>query len=148
MESGGGGGGGGCSSFGYGNLQHKPHIYRPSPPLTAIDRFLWGQSNFSQQQTQNNVKNNERVVLPTSGAIGAAYGSEFLWANNQEASFVDGFFADGETLINWSHGRNQNVSTNEENKVATKSCKGTGKRAKKGSSAALIKGQWTDEEDR
>ncbi|KAI8015290.1 Transcription factor MYB119 [Camellia lanceoleosa] len=39
MEGGGGGGGGG---FGYVNLQNNPSLYRPSPPLTAIERNCKG----------------------------------------------------------------------------------------------------------
>ncbi|KAJ0020066.1 hypothetical protein Pint_32574 [Pistacia integerrima] len=151
MEPGGGGGG-----FGYESLQsNKPLIYRSTPPLTAIDRFLWGQSCHSnfEQQPQNNAINKETTpngltgggtFSSFSGAI-SGYGGEVLWPNIQELSFVDGESA----LINSSYGRNLNVHSKEETKVAPKSSsKGTVKKAKKGSSQALIKGQWTDEEDR
>lgn len=166
------GGGGGNTSSRYQNIQqnNKPHhhVYRPSPPLTAIDRFLWGQSNFSQQQqqrTQNIAINNKEKVMSlcafssTSGAsTAAAYGGhrEALWPSTtttilEPTSFVDGFFSDGTTtdqsLVNWSYDR----IYEEGSKSACNNNKGMigHKRSnKKGASVALIKGQWTDEEDR
>jgi myb proto-oncogene protein len=122
-----GGGGGAC---GNGNSQNNPPLYRPGPPLTAIDRFLYGQSHFSQQQAQNYAKNKEVLV-----------------SDNGLFSLVDGFFVDGEPL-NWMHERNPNMVFKEEVKAVGKNSKSVGKKAKKGSSEALIKGQWTDEEDR
>lgn len=125
------------------NSQNNPPIYRPGPPLTAIDRFLYGQNHFSQQQQTQNKQvlvsaDNDFINPPFRGAI------------VQEAvSFVDGFFVDGEPL-NWMHERNPNMGFKEEVKilVGNKNSKSLGKKAKKGSSEALIKGQWTDEEDR
>ena len=57
-----GGFGGLGGGFGYGNFQPHHHhhhhpLYRPSPPLTAMDRFLVGQSHFSQRQAQNSRRN-------------------------------------------------------------------------------------------
>ncbi|PQP94361.1 myb-like protein A [Prunus yedoensis var. nudiflora] len=80
----------GCGGYGvYGlinNTQpHHPHhhhqnIHRPGPPLTAIDRFLWGsQSNFSHQ---NNASSKENVVS-TNGLCGF---SSFGGAIGHEAS--------------------------------------------------------------
>lgn len=147
MEGGVGGGGGG---FGHRNLQNNPHIYRPTPPLTAIDRFLWGQSHFKHQHIQDSERNKEKLVSTnglcsfssSSGAIGAVSLPSF-----QETSFVDGLFADGDSL-NWTHERNPNEVLKDEVKVPGKNFRGTGKKGKKGSSSALIKGQWTEEEDR
>jgi myb proto-oncogene protein len=130
--------GGGRGVLGNGNSQSNPSIYRPCPPLTAIDRFLYGQSHFSQQQTQNNAKN-KQVLVSDNG---------FCSFPPFRGAIVDGFFVDGEVPLNWMHERNPNMGFKEEVKVVGKNSKSTGKKARKCSSEALIKGQWTDEEDR
>ncbi|XP_059626956.1 transcription factor MYB119-like [Cornus florida] len=152
--SGGGGGGGGGGGLGYVNLQNDPP-YRPSPPLTAIDKFLWGGGQnhcFSQQPTLKDVNNNGTLnsanwlcdFSSSSGAIGS-YGVGVSWPRqHEEFRFVDGLFLDGETL-NWTNEINHNLCLKEETKVTQKISK---KRVKGGSSTTLIKGQWTDEEDR
>ncbi|XP_028771446.1 transcription factor MYB119-like [Neltuma alba] len=94
------------------------------PPLSAIDRFLWGQLSHLSA----------------------------LWPNSDdiEASLMDGFIANNEahqmmipTVLK------KQVQVLGKNK-ATGNTTVAGKRInKKGSSSAsLIKGQWTDEEDR
>ncbi|KAB1228048.1 Transcription factor MYB98 [Morella rubra] len=129
MEGGRDGCGGGARR--HGNSPSDPHICgRLGPPFTAIDRFLYGQNHISHQQPQNHAKNKERFVSDTglfsfpasSGAIG--------------------------DHLNWMPERSPNMGLKEEVKAAGKSSKGGGKKAKKGSSQVLIKGQWTDEEDR
>ncbi|EEF36731.1 myb119, putative [Ricinus communis] len=147
MEGGGGGGGG----YSLGNLQNNPSICGPAPPpLTAVDRFLWGRSHSS---TQSNVKNKETLVSTnglyefssSSGAIATGVSS---WPCFQEINFVDGLFADGDNHSYWAYDTNPNVGYEEEVKVSGKSSKGIGKKAKKGPCPTLIKGQWTEEEDR
>lgn len=151
MEPGGAGEGGG---FGYENLRNNKRLICPAtPPLTAIDRFLWGHSfHFnSNQQPRNNLKNKETTpngltggsFSSFSGAI-SGYGGEVLWPSIQELNIVN----EESAVINSSYGRNLN-ELSEEIIVATKSSyKGIPKKAKKASSQALIKGQWTEEEDR
>ncbi|CAL5388550.1 unnamed protein product [Camellia sinensis] len=142
--------------FGYVNLQNSPSLYRPSPQLTAIERFLSRKNNhFSHQQTQNNV-HNQGLLVPTSvyggfsssgGAIGG-YSSDFLGPSFLEKSFMDGLFHDSETL-KWTYEIDPNMGLSENDKSTERNCKGVAKRAKCGSSTTtLIKGQWTDEEDR
>ncbi|CAL5334029.1 unnamed protein product [Camellia sinensis] len=150
MEGAGGGG------FGYVNLQNNPSLYRPSPPLTAIERFFSSKNNhFSHKQTQNNV-HNQGLLVPASvyggfsssgGAIGG-YLSDFLGPSFPEKSFMDRLFHDSKTL-KWTYEIDPNMGLSEDDKSTERNCKGVAKRAKGGSSTTtLIKGQWTDEEDR
>ncbi|CAL5388576.1 unnamed protein product [Camellia sinensis] len=150
MEGAGGGG------FGYVNLQNNLSLYRPSPPLTAIERFLSSKNNhFSHKQTQNNV-HNQGLLVPASvyggfsssgGAIGG-YSSDFLGPSFSKNSFMDGLFHDSETL-KWTYEIDPNMGLREDDKSTERNCKRVAKRAKCGSSTTtLIKGQWTDEEDR
>ncbi|XP_054789564.1 transcription factor MYB64-like [Prosopis cineraria] len=95
-------------------------MYRSVPPLTAIDRFLWG------QQSQNHKTS---TVSP----------------NSERSSFIDGF----EQALNWT--RTQVPPSCCGNRVLGKhdGDDTVGRRInKKGSRVSLIKGQWTDEEDR
>ncbi|XWS53024.1 hypothetical protein CRYUN_Cryun11dG0122400 [Craigia yunnanensis] len=155
MEGVGGRGG----AFGYGNLlcSNKSSVCKPSPPLSAIDRFLWGQSHSSHQQysKQNNVNISNATVGSTTdhGLLrGFSFSSDATggyvagdsWQSNHEESFVDGLFVDGENLA-LTDDKNPNMEMKEVN-VSMKSL--VGKRNKKAVSAALIKGQWTDDEDR
>ncbi|KAA8543754.1 hypothetical protein F0562_022069 [Nyssa sinensis] len=148
------GGGGSADGFGYGNFQNNPLPYRLSPSLTAIDRFLCRQSHFSQQQIQNKVKNNGTLVSAngfadfssSSGAIGS-YTGGLCWPSQTDTSFVDGIFLDGETL-NWTNETNPDLGLNEAEKSSQKNSRGAGKRVNNVSSTTVIKGQWTDEEDR
>ena len=148
MEGSGGGGG-----FGYGNLQNKPPLCKPSLPWTAIEKFVSRNDHFSHQNSQNNVQNKDVLVFasgycgfcPSDGAI-----SGFLWPNSlPDTSLVERFFHERESL-NWrASKRNPKFGLNGETRLEVVNSKGVGgKRAKGGSSMALIKGQWTDEEDR
>ncbi|KAL3579995.1 hypothetical protein D5086_017830 [Populus alba] len=150
MEGGGGGGGGG-GRFSHQYLQNNRSIYQPTPPSTATDRFLLCQSHYTPQNIQNDDKSKETLVStnglcgfsPPSGAIGAV-----PWQSFSETSFVDGLFVDGDSLNRAYDGNPNGGLSGEVNNVSGKSCKGMGKKTKKGSCATLIKGQWTEEEDR
>ncbi|KAL1147304.1 hypothetical protein V6Z11_A10G045800 [Gossypium hirsutum] len=154
-------------AFGYGNLlcnyNCKPSLYKSSPPLSAIDRFLWGQtqslSSHSQAahqrpySIQNNVKINKGTMLgSTADALlrGFSFPSDAIGGylprqTNLEESFLDGLFVDGEILA-----LTEDKNPNTEMKASMKGDfpKGVVRRNKKVASAALIKGQWTDDEDR
>ncbi|GMH12233.1 hypothetical protein Nepgr_014074 [Nepenthes gracilis] len=141
---GGGGGGGGCG-HGYGNLPSNPPLHRSNPPLSAIDRFLRGRTSHSaHHQALNNakIKQTAHGLIDSSGAV-KGYESELIsWGNLHAISFVDGYLIEGskspnEIIINIS----------EMNTTSPKSSKCLGKRGKGFSSAILIKGQWTEEED-
>ncbi|KAI5408783.1 transcription factor MYB119 [Lathyrus oleraceus] len=105
-----------------------------APPLTAIDRFLWGQRSHIPQ-------NIDDENFCSFGASAYSY----IWPNNnimtQEASFVD------EDVMNWTH----SLCVEKEdviNGLGKGTSKVVAKRPKKVSSISLIKGQWSDEEDR
>lgn len=141
-----GGGGGGAGGFGLRNLPNNPSIYLPFPPLTAVDRFLWGRGQFSQQQNQSNIKNNETLVSTNglydlSSSNGAIAG--FPWPCFQERDFVE-----GDSLINWTCEINPRACLEGEVNISGRICKGQAKKAKKIPCPSLIKGQWTEEEDR
>ncbi|KAF7119526.1 hypothetical protein RHSIM_Rhsim13G0071300 [Rhododendron simsii] len=160
---------GGGIGFGYGNLENSPPSYKPcsSPPLTAlffnrspssaITRFL--NNHFSNKSTQNNVQNKGSLIPPSGfhgfppydGAIDhQSYSSSrgFSSLSWPETSFLDRLPVDGESLLNLRNEGNPNLDFNEENKSVVVNCKGGGKRGRGASFANLIKGQWTDEEDR
>ncbi|KAJ1381801.1 SANT/Myb domain [Sesbania bispinosa] len=130
---------------GSGNIKVMTNhsMCRSGPPLTAIDKFLWGQ----QSHTNASVFDNRFSTFACSGASTTC---SFLWHNNtQEASnFIDQLLANEESL-NWTH---YHISTlcqqKEDMQVLGKSSVKMGRRPKKGSSVSLIKGQWTEEEDR
>ncbi|XP_024926543.1 transcription factor MYB119 [Ziziphus jujuba] len=168
MEAGGGIPGGGSFHHAYTN-NHPFCSCRPpvGPPLTAIDRFLYGQSQYSHQQTpQNSANSNETVSLEngfcSSGfslSVGGAI-SEDSWPNGlEEVGLFDGFFLDEDVLLLHTTQENNNDNPNPDNglgkEVQVKAVEdqvsnGVGKRGKKGCSpeTVLIKGQWTEEEDR
>ncbi|CAL5386479.1 unnamed protein product [Camellia sinensis] len=150
MEGASGGG------FGYVNLQNNPSLYRPSPPLTTIERFFSSKNNhFSHKQTQNNVHNQGLLVpasvyggFSSSGGAICGYSSDFLGPSFPEKSFMDRLFHDSKTL-KWTYEIDPNMGLSEDDKSTERNCKGVAKRAKGSSSTTtLIKGQWTDEEDR
>ncbi|KAK7301780.1 hypothetical protein RJT34_12655 [Clitoria ternatea] len=121
------------------------------PPLTAIDRFLWGQeSRFSHKLELDNNNNNHASAFDGFGdSSGGSTTYRFVWPNNiaQEASFIDQILANEEAVKNWT----QQIPTlclKEGVHVLGKNAKGVGRRPKNGSSVPLIKGQWTSEEDK
>ena len=188
----------------YNNIHHhsysgnKPTSSRP--PLTAIDRFLSGQShhltNNSHHQFQADHHDQNKIISANGlsdfsnssidhhhdGAITNS-GVHFSWPStlaadhhhndhnldhhqDHEASFFEGLFVDDHgddhdnhmarelALMNRTAQERMNMNTCSKGVVEVvemiNSCKEMGKRAHKkaSSSAALIKGQWTDEEDR
>lgn len=143
-----GGSGGGFWSANF-HAHHHP-FHRSTPPLTAIDRFLVRQSPFSQrQQTQNSGRNGENEVsgngfhdfFSGSGAI-VSCGSGVSWQPLEVGE-------EEEDGLNLQEKKIPEVCEGGEGKVAKKSSRGSsGKRVKGGSSATLIKGQWSAEEDR
>jgi len=105
-----------------------------------MDRFLWGQMIHYPNHHQNNTS-----MFPYS------YGSshhEFMWPNTQESSFVvDGVLANEEAL-KWTN-------FNQTSTLCLKDIQGygentniVGRKTKKETHEILIKGQWTNEEDR
>ncbi|XP_028764854.1 transcription factor MYB119-like [Neltuma alba] len=99
-------------------------MYRSVPPLTAIDRFLWG------QQAQN-------------------HKTSTMWRNTGGSSFIDGFVLPNEQALNWTHAQVPALCFT--NRVSGKHDDDdtVGRRiSRKRSRVSLIKGQWTDEEDR
>ncbi|KAL3530861.1 hypothetical protein ACH5RR_010183 [Cinchona calisaya] len=173
-----GGGIGGNFSYG-GNYQRNYNnllddLPKPTrPPLTAIDRFLWGhdQNHFSQPEILTNFKNKGVLFSSSSNVVNYSTnfvssceghaGEAFLPLTNTSlpsfgTTFVDGVFLNEQQNPNWMSEEvvnHQNVvglrDHDEENSSAQKTPRGRGKREKGGgsSSAILIKGQWTDEED-
>ncbi|KAL4334791.1 hypothetical protein GQ457_07G035170 [Hibiscus cannabinus] len=148
--------------FGCGNSARfcKPSLYKPSPPLSAIERFLWGQNHTSHHKpysTQNNVNISRGTALASTadallrgfsfsnGAIGGYLAGASLGRNLEDSFNIDGLFVDGDNHAS-ADDKNPNMEMKE---VSIKSFpKGVGKKNKKIASSALIKGQWTDEEDR
>ncbi|KAF1889987.1 hypothetical protein Lal_00025317, partial [Lupinus albus] len=110
------------------------------PPLTAIDRFLWNQQAHNMVAKNNNASSasaDEFSVFSSFGGLN----HRFQWPYTQEASFVYGRLGNEEAL-KWT-----NMHQTPEKQV--KSVKVMGRRTKKeSSSVSLIKGQWSDEEDR
>nr|XP_027112712.1 transcription factor MYB64-like [Coffea arabica] len=162
MEGGGGLGG----SFPYGNYCQGDHhlrlpLLKPRPPLTAIDRFLCGQRHFSQLEILANFKNKATLVPVNSdfvssssgGAIhGHAGGGGLLsWPitlppSRDASSSVNGVLCNKESTPNLSPEMNPNVGLEKEEDLP-RVPRGTGRRGKGDPSVALIKGQWTEEED-
>lgn len=195
-EGGGGGhgsGGGGVlvsslHAYNYKHLQNQNLFFRPGPPLTAIDRFLCGQTHFAhhQQYAQNNSDNNQAVPstngfctsFSLSDGTDAICQDENSWKPNdidQGVSFFDGLFLDDddddghhheEQRLNRTLGVQERNSSDHSsgrykadhdddqvNKVVEEDrapkVLPVGKRGtKRGSSQTIIKGQWTEEEDR
>lgn len=128
---------------------------------SAIDRFLWGQHSYHIPHHQPLVENN---IARSNNNVASVFGEEFsnfpfsgggsthglLWPNTQESCFVDGLFAKEEALKWTSINQNPMLIMNlKDMHVTGKNGKDIGrKRTKKESSMPLIKGQWTNEEDR
>lgn len=110
------------------------------PPLTAIDRFLLSHENYFPQQKNNN----ENVFSDFShhfvggNASFSSHANGISWPNLPEPSVMEGFYMN-------EIQENNGLFDHEKNKV-----KESGKKVKEGNSSTnyLIKGQWTDEEDR
>lgn len=140
----GGNDGGGLDS--YVNYQNYSSWYKPvPPPLTAIDRFLWAEPQIDHQ-----TQNHEMIKEPFSClAPYLPMAKSFVVDDNGDL-----FSNDIGECITWdeirsypNHGRNreetdQVIEPEKSLKSYVKKSKGGGK------SKVLIKGQWTEEEDR
>ncbi|XP_027337468.1 transcription factor MYB119-like [Abrus precatorius] len=132
-----------------GNIKvTNPSMCRSGPPLTAIDRFLWGQQSHSpQKQKPQNIASNGHASVFDGFACSGGSTNKCLWPNiSQEANFIDQILAN-EVALNWT----QHIPTlcvKEDVQVLGKNAKVAARRPKKGSSVPLIKGQWAVEEDR
>ncbi|CAI9288097.1 unnamed protein product [Lactuca saligna] len=159
MEGGGDGGyGGGFAN--YANYQNNISWYKPAPPpLTAIDRFLWGQTPTQIDQTKS-LQISEAMITAEnvsglsclSGGVNAQSGICFApclpMVTNDVFTNDIGECLTWEELKNYpnydtKHGVNQ-VEVVKPVKISRDSTK----QSKGGNtSKVLIKGQWTDEED-
>ncbi|KAF7803309.1 transcription factor MYB119-like [Senna tora] len=105
------------------------------PPMTAIDRFLW---------SQHHAQNNHLCTFASSTTPNCNINN--MWPN----------FMDDQKVLNWTHTQISTLCLKEDVQVsAGNKNSNNGKvmvgmrRTKKGSSSvSLIKGQWTNEEDR
>lgn len=168
MELGGGrrrGGGG----FPYGNYQTNLHILQPRPPLTAIDKFLWGHNNNQQQgflvssnSSIGNVEMNAGAgFLSTTIPGGAPMNNEvhaggvlawsssscveesYRWMNNSNNNSQEMMMM----MMMMKENSEEFGPTGELKQYSSKAT--TGKKEKGASSnMPLIKGQWTEDEDR
>ncbi|MCL7051488.1 hypothetical protein MKW94_027705 [Papaver nudicaule] len=164
MEGNGGGGG-----LVYGFMDMNSHLLKPTPPpLEAIDRFLWRSSN-NEKQMRRNIDNKgfcdqfsspgAITTPPTCYEQHGSVGGFMLPRSSttiQDMGLAGGFFANHNdssaqffTNYNCNGSRDHEVDYFGEKKKYV----GVGKRVKNGGvpnnyAATLIKGQWTDEEDR
>lgn len=137
--------------------QSSSSLYRSVvSPLTAIDKFLSSQSQYylydhDHQQPQNNANQNQELVSSNGLCCFSSISVDSIREERslQESNFDDQLFLDEEDLNYCLQERNPLTFLQEEVKKDGESIiKRRQKRAKKGSSAKLIKGQWTDDEDR
>ncbi|XP_019418525.1 PREDICTED: transcription factor MYB108-like [Lupinus angustifolius] len=138
--------------LGNGNMKATiPSLFRSGPPLTAIDRFLWGQQQQQQQPHNNVARNTHAIVFDDEfykvACSGGGSTFRFVWPNyTQEGSFYDEIIANEEAL-NWEN-HFATTCQNENVLALRKNMKVVRRKPKNGSSMFLIKGQWTAEEDR
>ncbi|XP_042758110.1 transcription factor MYB119 [Lactuca sativa] len=151
---------GGGHTGGFANFANNISWYKSAPPpLTAIDRFLWGQTPTQIDQTQN-LEISEALITADdvsglsclSGGVNAQSGICFApclpMATNDVFTNDIGECLTWEELKNYpnydtKHGVNQ-VEVVKPVKISRDSTK----QSKGGNtSKVLIKGQWTDEED-
>ncbi|KAK2657975.1 hypothetical protein Ddye_011027 [Dipteronia dyeriana] len=141
-------------------LERKKQYDAYGPPLTAIDRFLCRQQSYhfsdtqTQTQTCNNmmIRNREALVSPNYSAFYAFYNgggdggaiSGYNYENNNLycSARTKGALLPKSCLFGVDDGRKSSTTC--------KVIAGRLMKAKKSASsvAPLIKGQWTDEEDR
>ncbi|VFR00397.1 unnamed protein product [Cuscuta campestris] len=115
----GGGSGGGGGLFGRHHLRSTPRL--------SLDRFLW-----DHQQQLENKRENSLVTDHNFYDVSSSSSSAVSWLDFQESAFTESAAVSDLGL------RSGGLAFD----------KGSGKRAKGRSSPPLIKGQWTDEEDR
>ncbi|KAE8733813.1 hypothetical protein F3Y22_tig00000973pilonHSYRG00025 [Hibiscus syriacus] len=114
----------------------KSSLYKPSPPLSAIERFLWGQNHTSHRKlysTQNNVNISKGTPLglgsTTNGLLrgfsfsndaNGGYLSGASLERNLEESFIDRLLVDGDNHAS-AEDKNPNMEMNEAAKISMKS---------------------------
>ncbi|KAF5182263.1 Transcription factor [Thalictrum thalictroides] len=160
------------SSFGTHVLERNHNFLLPTPPLTAIERFLrsptndFSQKNFQQTNyhqnrekpavvynSQNGFLDFSHLSASSSSNLGSGNGFSLTSPTLQDLSFVDGFFVDEDQPFYFTQESNNNkvgLEGDDEVRLRNKNTQRVGKKAKGGgiNSAFFIKGQWTDEEDR
>ncbi|KAL2332930.1 hypothetical protein Fmac_014143 [Flemingia macrophylla] len=149
-----GGGGAIIPLHEYRNIRvTNPSNFSVGPPLTAIDRFLlWGQQqrHFAQKQQPQNVANNiiHASFLDGNSFCDSTSANKILWPNSttREVSLVEQLLANEEALN--SSRQPPALCLKGDVHVSTKNNGNVVGRPKKRSSVPLIKGQWTQEEDR
>ncbi|XP_055814155.1 transcription factor MYB119-like [Solanum dulcamara] len=135
------------------NLPNNFAIFQQGPPLTAINRLLWShQSQFSSQQSVAN--NNENIFTQRGGLYdfsnsasgNSSHANEInSWISTfSEPSLMDNILFNEQNAFHWNNQEQEMVISSPKNS------KETGKKAKEGTSSTtlLVKGQWTEEEDR
>ncbi|KAL2508302.1 myb domain protein [Forsythia ovata] len=115
-----------------GNLGNNSSCFQPKPPLTAIDKFLSSQNNFSYQSP----------FFPPN--LFSGFSSSFSASKLPETSFGNEIHPYSEVAWNQD---DVNGNSNEV-KLASESFDPRERREKRQSDVYLIKGQWTEEEDR
>ncbi|KAL5710390.1 hypothetical protein ACHQM5_020956 [Ranunculus cassubicifolius] len=130
-------------------FNHRDHSLRPAPPLSAIEKFLLSRNDSSQAQHQRNMKNKGTIVskkgvgdILTSRSAIDDFGSGFSWMNLQDMSFPEG------ESLRWTNEMKQTMGLEGEMKFREKNTLGMGRKVKSRPAITLIKGQWTEEEDR
>ncbi|PIA32131.1 hypothetical protein AQUCO_04500020v1 [Aquilegia coerulea] len=125
------------------------HLARPTPPLSAIEKFLLSSNDHTQKQIHTSVKNNDRIVssnglgeFSTSSGLIDDYAGRFSFVSLPDTSF------DGGQPFGWTKEMKNIVGLKSEVKLKEKSTLSMEKKTKNGSSTTLIKGQWTEQEDR
>lgn len=137
----------------YQNLPNNFAIFQQGPPITATNRLLWShQSQFSSQQSVAN--NNENIFTQRGGfydfsnsASGnSSHANEInSWTSTfSEPSLMDNILFNEQNAFHWNNQEQEMVISSPKNS------KEAGKKAKEGTSSTtlLVKGQWTEEEDR
>ncbi|KAF7153619.1 hypothetical protein RHSIM_Rhsim01G0235700 [Rhododendron simsii] len=124
--------------FAYVNLRNNPSSYRPGLPFAAIERFVSAGKNLGNGLSSS-----------YGGATGGySVDDGFSWPGLVEKNCI-GDINHHHLLFDIQRNVvNPNLHLDEEDGSRERNSKGVEKRAKGGSFINLIKGQWTDEEDR
>lgn len=125
----------------YVNLQKHPLV---PPPLTAIGRFLQSQSR-QNHFPRHNFEKSKGTSIPSNGICGFSLSSNGGMYDESEVSLVPCFPMEKIYASNYGV-----FSTNYQNIELDNEVIKSGKKMKTngGGRKNLIKGQWTDEEDR
>lgn len=153
-DNGSGGGGRSCNT----NIQNRHH-FRSSPRL-PLDKFLWAhhQNQFSSHQQVPNVvfpensfldvslsSSSPRIMVGENSSDGhaASVDGGASWLNPQEVSFLDAAtFLHG--MVDFRQGVDRSAAMN----INVNESSGRQVNCRSSTSTLLIKGQWSEEEDR